>query len=80
MGAQSAHFFEGADAAGDFAAGLLRPGDVVLFKASRAIGMERAFQRVLERLRAAGPQSEAAEAEFNSPERGSATRKRLANH
>jgi UDP-N-acetylmuramoyl-tripeptide--D-alanyl-D-alanine ligase len=80
MDSRSAHFFEDADAAGDFAAALLRPGDAVLFKASRAIGMERAFQRVLEHLRAEGPQSEAAEVEFNSPERGSVTRKRLANH
>ena len=47
---QAAHFFEDAEAAGEFLATFLRPGDVVLFKASRGVGLERALERVREQL------------------------------
>jgi len=45
--ASAAHFFEDAAAAGDFLAQFLEAGDAVLFKASRAVGLERAVEKVL---------------------------------
>ncbi len=47
MSASSTHFFEDATAAGEFLAGYLQPGDAVLFKASRAVGLERAVEKVV---------------------------------
>jgi UDP-N-acetylmuramyl pentapeptide synthase len=47
LSASAAHFFEDAVAAGDFLAEFLADGDAVLFKASRAVGLERAVERVL---------------------------------
>ena len=47
---QAAHFFEDAEEAGEFLATFLRPGDVVLFKASRGVGLERALERVRKQL------------------------------
>lgn len=45
--ASAAHFFEDAAAAGDFLTTFLEAGDAVLFKASRAVGLERAVEKVL---------------------------------
>jgi UDP-N-acetylmuramoyl-tripeptide--D-alanyl-D-alanine ligase len=47
LNASAAHFFDNAEAAGEFLAGFLEPEDAVLFKASRAVGLERAVERVL---------------------------------
>ena len=47
MVGDSVHFFENVAEAGDFARGLLREGDVALFKGSRGVAMERALERVL---------------------------------
>jgi UDP-N-acetylmuramoyl-tripeptide--D-alanyl-D-alanine ligase len=47
LSASATHFFEDAEAAGDFLAGFLKAGDAVLFKASRAVGLERAVERVV---------------------------------
>jgi UDP-N-acetylmuramoyl-tripeptide--D-alanyl-D-alanine ligase len=47
LNASAAHFFEDAAAAGEFLAGFLEPEDAVLFKASRAVGLELAVERVL---------------------------------
>jgi UDP-N-acetylmuramoyl-tripeptide--D-alanyl-D-alanine ligase len=43
----AAHFFEDSAAAGEFVRELVRPGDVVLFKGSRAVQVERALERVM---------------------------------
>jgi UDP-N-acetylmuramoyl-tripeptide--D-alanyl-D-alanine ligase len=43
----AAHFFDDPAAAGDFANGLLRDGDAMLFKGSRGVHVERALERVL---------------------------------
>jgi UDP-N-acetylmuramoyl-tripeptide--D-alanyl-D-alanine ligase len=46
LAASAAHFFEDAEAAGDFLAQFIEPGDAVLFKASRGVGLERAVAKV----------------------------------
>jgi UDP-N-acetylmuramoyl-tripeptide--D-alanyl-D-alanine ligase len=46
LNASAAHFFADAAAAGDFLADFLQAGDAVLFKASRAVGLERAVEKV----------------------------------
>jgi UDP-N-acetylmuramoyl-tripeptide--D-alanyl-D-alanine ligase len=43
----AAFFFEDPREAGEFARGLLRPGDAVLFKGSRGVAVERALERLL---------------------------------
>jgi UDP-N-acetylmuramoyl-tripeptide--D-alanyl-D-alanine ligase len=43
----AAYFFEDPATAGDFARGLVRAGDAVLFKGSRGVQVERALERVL---------------------------------
>jgi UDP-N-acetylmuramoyl-tripeptide--D-alanyl-D-alanine ligase len=43
----AAYFFEDPAMAGDFARGLVRAGDAVLFKGSRGVQVERALERVL---------------------------------
>jgi UDP-N-acetylmuramoyl-tripeptide--D-alanyl-D-alanine ligase len=45
--ASAAHFFEDAETAGDFLTRYLKAGDAVLFKASRAVGLERAVEKVV---------------------------------
>jgi UDP-N-acetylmuramoyl-tripeptide--D-alanyl-D-alanine ligase len=45
--ASAIHFFENAEAAGDFLGQFLEPGDAVLFKASRGVGLERAVAKVV---------------------------------
>lgn len=47
---QNAHFFEDAKQAGEFLTTFLKPGDVALFKASRGVSLEKALERVRERL------------------------------
>ena len=42
------HFFEDAESAGDFVRQIARPGDVILFKGSRGVRVERAMQRLIE--------------------------------
>jgi UDP-N-acetylmuramoyl-tripeptide--D-alanyl-D-alanine ligase len=46
LAASSAYFFGNAGAAGDFLAKFLKPGDAVLFKASRGVGLDRALEKV----------------------------------
>jgi UDP-N-acetylmuramoyl-tripeptide--D-alanyl-D-alanine ligase len=46
LAASAVHFFDAAEAAGEFLAGFLEAGDAVLFKASRAVGLERAVEKV----------------------------------
>ncbi len=43
----AAHFFEDAKEAGEFVRTIARPGDVVLFKGSRGVQVERALERLL---------------------------------
>jgi UDP-N-acetylmuramoyl-tripeptide--D-alanyl-D-alanine ligase len=45
--AGSAHYFDDPAAAGEFARGMARPGDALLFKGSRGVRMERALERFL---------------------------------
>jgi UDP-N-acetylmuramoyl-tripeptide--D-alanyl-D-alanine ligase len=45
---QEAYFFDDPEGAGDFVKDLVRPGDVVLFKGSRGVRVERAMERLLE--------------------------------
>ena len=47
MSAEAARFFEGAPEAGTFVRGLAGAGDAILFKASRAVAIERAMEKVL---------------------------------
>jgi UDP-N-acetylmuramoyl-tripeptide--D-alanyl-D-alanine ligase len=47
LSAAAAHFFDDADAAGEFLSDYLKAGDAVLFKASRAVGLERAVEKVV---------------------------------
>jgi UDP-N-acetylmuramoyl-tripeptide--D-alanyl-D-alanine ligase len=46
LAASAVHFFDDAEAAGEFLAGFLEEGDAVLFKASRAVGLEKAVEKV----------------------------------
>ncbi len=46
LAGSASHFFDDAEAAGEFLAGFLEPGDAVLFKASRAVGLEKAVEKV----------------------------------
>ncbi len=46
----AAYFFEDPAEAGDFAGGLAEPGDAVLFKGSRGVQVEKAMERLLEKL------------------------------
>ena len=48
------HFFEDVQEAGDFLVTLLSPGDAVLFKGSRGVGLETALEAVLEAVNAPG--------------------------
>lgn len=48
------HFFEDVQKAGDFLVTLLSPGDAVLFKGSRGVGLETALEAVLEAVNAPG--------------------------
>ena len=50
---EQAAFFDKPEAAGEYLADLLRPGDAALFKASRGVELERALRIVEERLVAA---------------------------
>jgi UDP-N-acetylmuramoyl-tripeptide--D-alanyl-D-alanine ligase len=45
---QEAYFFDDPKSAGDYVKELVRPGDVVLFKGSRGVRVERAMERLLE--------------------------------
>ena len=45
MDASAAKFFDDAESAGEALAGLLQPGDTVLFKGSRGVGLEAALER-----------------------------------
>jgi UDP-N-acetylmuramoyl-tripeptide--D-alanyl-D-alanine ligase len=47
LSAAAAHFFDDAEAAGEFLSNYLKAGDAVLFKASRAVGLERAVEKVV---------------------------------
>ncbi len=58
---QQAAFFEKPEAAGEYLADLLMPGDVALFKASRGVELEQALRVVEERLRSATPSRESNE-------------------
>jgi UDP-N-acetylmuramoyl-tripeptide--D-alanyl-D-alanine ligase len=43
----AAHFFGDSAAAGEFVRELIRPGDIVLFKGSRGVQVERALEKVM---------------------------------
>jgi UDP-N-acetylmuramoyl-tripeptide--D-alanyl-D-alanine ligase len=45
MSDSAAHFFETSEQAGDFLNGVVRPGDVILFKGSRGVEVEKAIDR-----------------------------------
>lgn len=47
MSGSAAHFFEDPATAGEFARGILREGDAVLFKGSRGVQVERALEKVI---------------------------------
>jgi UDP-N-acetylmuramoyl-tripeptide--D-alanyl-D-alanine ligase len=47
LSAAAAHSFDDAEAAGEFLSDYLKAGDAVLFKASRAVGLERAVEKVV---------------------------------
>ncbi len=48
LGLKETHAFDGADAAADFCRGLVKEGDAVLIKASRAMGFEKIYNAVKE--------------------------------
>src|SRR5262249_9224121 len=48
MSVGAASFFETAEEAGDFLRGYLRAGDVVLFKGSRGVHVEKAIERAFD--------------------------------
>jgi UDP-N-acetylmuramoyl-tripeptide--D-alanyl-D-alanine ligase len=47
MAAADAKFVDDPAAAGEYARGLARPGDAVLFKGSRGVRVERAIERFM---------------------------------
>jgi UDP-N-acetylmuramoyl-tripeptide--D-alanyl-D-alanine ligase len=47
MSGSAAYFFEDPATAGEFARGILREGDAVLFKGSRGVQVERALEKVI---------------------------------